>query len=54
VANEREGLHEVYLVKKGEQTGACAVIITGHHRYVVVIPYILKLTTLVFFRADRW
>jgi hypothetical protein len=32
-ANKREGLAETYLVKKGEQTGACAVIITGHHRY---------------------
>lgn len=31
-ANKREGLDQVYLVKKGEQTGACAVIITGHHR----------------------
>ncbi|KAG6380658.1 Ribokinase-like protein [Boletus reticuloceps] len=34
-ANEREGLDEVYLVKKGEKTGACAVIITGHHRSLV-------------------
>jgi adenosine kinase len=32
-ANKREGLAEAYLVKKGEQTGACAVVITGHHRY---------------------
>ena len=31
-ANKREGLAEAYLVKKGEQTGACAVVITGHHR----------------------
>lgn len=31
-ANAREGLDEVYQVKKGEKTGACAVIITGHHR----------------------
>jgi adenosine kinase len=31
-ANTREGLHEVYLVKKGEKTGACAVILTGHDR----------------------
>jgi adenosine kinase len=31
-ANKREGLTEAYLVKKGEQTGACAVVITGHHR----------------------
>ncbi|CAL1693889.1 unnamed protein product [Somion occarium] len=34
-ANKREGLDEVYLVKKGEKTGACAVIITGHHRSLV-------------------
>ncbi|KAH0837829.1 RNA dependent RNA polymerase-domain-containing protein [Lanmaoa asiatica] len=34
-ANRREGLDEVYLVKKGEKTGACAVIITGHHRSLV-------------------
>lgn len=32
-ANKREGLSEAYLVKEGEQTGACAVVITGHHRY---------------------
>ena len=31
-ANIREGLDQVYLVKKGEKTGACAVVITGHHR----------------------
>lgn len=31
-ANKREGLTEAYLVKKGEKTGACAVVITGHHR----------------------
>jgi hypothetical protein len=31
-ANKREGLAEVYQVKKGEKTGACAVLITGHHR----------------------
>jgi len=34
-ANRREGLDEVYLVKKGEKTGACAVVITGHHRSLV-------------------
>ncbi|KAF8640762.1 hypothetical protein AX17_000412 [Amanita inopinata Kibby_2008] len=34
-ANKREGLDEVYLVKKGKKTGACAVIITGHHRSLV-------------------
>ncbi|KAF9053344.1 Ribokinase-like protein [Panaeolus papilionaceus] len=35
IANKREGLDQVYLVKKGEKTGACAVIITGHHRSLV-------------------
>ncbi|TRM70446.1 adenosine kinase [Schizophyllum amplum] len=34
-ANKREGLDEAYLVKKGEKTGACAVIITGHDRSLV-------------------
>ncbi|KAH9948212.1 Ribokinase-like protein [Amylocystis lapponica] len=34
-ANKREGLDQVYLVKKGEKTGACAVVITGHHRCLV-------------------
>ncbi|KII94226.1 hypothetical protein PLICRDRAFT_171891 [Plicaturopsis crispa FD-325 SS-3] len=34
-ANKREGLRDVYQVKKGEKTGACAVIITGHHRSLV-------------------
>ncbi|KAI0321264.1 Ribokinase-like protein [Amylostereum chailletii] len=34
-ANAREGLTEVYDVRKGEKTGACAVIITGHHRSLV-------------------
>ncbi|KIJ66538.1 hypothetical protein HYDPIDRAFT_109589 [Hydnomerulius pinastri MD-312] len=34
-ANKREGLQEVYLVKKGEKTGACAVILTGHDRSLV-------------------
>ncbi|TFY70392.1 hypothetical protein EVG20_g2622 [Dentipellis fragilis] len=33
--NRREGLAQAYFVKKGEQTGACAVIITGHHRSLV-------------------
>ncbi|KAG5653897.1 hypothetical protein H0H81_009489 [Sphagnurus paluster] len=34
-ANRREGLDEVYQVKAGEKTGACAVVITGHHRSLV-------------------
>ena len=33
-ANKREGLDQRYLVKKGERTGACAVVITGYDRYV--------------------
>jgi hypothetical protein len=40
-ANKREGLSEAYLVKKGEQTGACAVVITGHHRYFNFTPHTL-------------
>ena len=35
-ANKREGLDEVYLVKKGEKTGACAVVITGQDRCVLL------------------
>jgi adenosine kinase len=35
-ANQHEGLQSAYLVKKGAKTGRCAVIITGHHRYVVL------------------
>ncbi|KAJ3570759.1 hypothetical protein NP233_g4187 [Leucocoprinus birnbaumii] len=34
-ANAREGLDQVYQVKKGEKTGACAVVITGHDRSLV-------------------
>jgi adenosine kinase len=34
-ANKREGLDQVYFVRKGEKTGACAVVITGHHRSLV-------------------
>jgi len=34
-ANKREGLDELYLVKKGEKTGACTVVITGHDRSLV-------------------
>ncbi|KAG2153589.1 Ribokinase-like protein [Suillus bovinus] len=34
-ANRREGLKEVYLVKPGQKTGACAVVLTGHHRSLV-------------------
>jgi adenosine kinase len=32
LANQREGLTQVYQVKRGEKTGACGVIITGHDR----------------------
>ncbi|KAF9064058.1 Ribokinase-like protein [Rhodocollybia butyracea] len=34
-ANKREGLTDMYYVKKGEKTGACAVVITGHERSLV-------------------
>lgn len=34
-ANTREGLDELYLVKKGERTGACAAILTGNDRSLV-------------------
>ncbi|KAF8971828.1 Ribokinase-like protein [Flammula alnicola] len=34
-ANKREGLDQVYQVKKDQKTGACAVIITGHWRSLV-------------------
>jgi len=34
-ANKREGLDQVYLVRKDQKTGACAVVITGHHRSLV-------------------
>ncbi|KAG8767029.1 adenosine kinase, partial [Serendipita sp. 398] len=34
-ANAREGVESAYLVKKGEQTGACGVITTGHNRSLV-------------------
>lgn len=34
-ANEREGLVDVCVVKPGEQTGACAVVITGQYRFVI-------------------
>jgi len=33
--NEKQGVQSVYDVRKGEQTGACAVVITGHHRSLV-------------------
>lgn len=40
-ANKREGLTDAYLVKKGEKTGACAVVITGHHRCTMELFYVL-------------
>ena len=54
--NRREGLDQVYQVKKGGKTGACAVIITGHLRYVSsyhVILYIAPyLRNFFFFFSD--
>lgn len=47
-ANKREGLDQIYQVKKGERTGACAVIITGHDRFVV--SFFLQVT--IKFRLD--
>jgi hypothetical protein len=44
-ANRCEGLKDVYLVKKGEQTGACAVVITGHHRYDLPLSHLHLLLT---------
>lgn len=43
-ANAREGLDDVYYVKKGEKTGACAVVITGHHRYVTTLIGLARTT----------
>lgn len=34
-ANAKEGVESAYLVKEGQQTGACGVVITGHHRSLV-------------------
>ncbi|KAG8954766.1 adenosine kinase [Tulasnella sp. 419] len=34
-ANKKEGVESAYLVKKGEKTGACAVVLTGHDRSLV-------------------
>ncbi|KAG8902163.1 adenosine kinase [Tulasnella sp. 403] len=34
-ANGKEGVASAYLVKKGEKTGACAVVLTGHNRSLV-------------------
>ncbi|OJA16888.1 hypothetical protein AZE42_08505 [Rhizopogon vesiculosus] len=34
-ANELAGLRQVYQVKQGEKTGACAVVLTGHDRSLV-------------------
>jgi adenosine kinase len=52
-ANKREGLHEVYQVKNGEKTGACAVIITGHHRFVDFLPF-LEFLAKGFILQARW
>jgi adenosine kinase len=31
-ANDKEGVYNAHQVKQGEKTGACAVVLTGHHR----------------------
>lgn len=51
-ANKREGLTDVYMVKNGEKTGACAVVITGHHRYVSV-PFRFVLVPSITLRTDH-
>jgi hypothetical protein len=48
IANKREGLHQACLVKKGEKTGVCAVIITGHHRFVDPLPFLFFVLTGLF------
>lgn len=50
-ANKREGLDEVYLVKKGEKTGACGVIITGHHRYACSLYFYVLILMYDLFRS---
>jgi len=34
-ANKKESVESAYLVAKGVKTGACAVVLTGHHRSLV-------------------
>ena len=51
-ANKREGLTDVYMVKNSEKTGACAVVITGHYRYVSV-PFTFVLVPSITLRADH-
>ncbi|KAH7101766.1 adenosine kinase [Auriculariales sp. MPI-PUGE-AT-0066] len=34
-ANKKEDVYSAYQVQKGEKTGACAVVLTGHHRSLV-------------------
>ncbi|KAF9071978.1 Ribokinase-like protein [Rhodocollybia butyracea] len=41
-ANKREGVLDIYQVKKGQKTGACAVLITGHHRSMVTTLRVAK------------
>ena len=31
-ANKKEGVENIYYEVKGIETGACAVVLTGHHR----------------------
>jgi hypothetical protein len=37
--NAKEGVESAYLVKKGDLTGACAVILTGQERYAIILNY---------------
>ncbi|KAJ3836253.1 Ribokinase-like protein [Lentinula raphanica] len=42
-ANQREGVIDAYQVKKGQKTGACAVLISdGHHRSLVTTLRVAK------------
>ncbi|KAF7967051.1 hypothetical protein HWV62_35977 [Athelia sp. TMB] len=34
-ANKREGVKDMYFIARGEKTGACAAVITGHNRSLV-------------------
>jgi len=35
VVNSEQGVESAYQIAKGEKTGACAVVLTGHHRSLV-------------------
>ncbi|KIK71506.1 hypothetical protein GYMLUDRAFT_66705 [Collybiopsis luxurians FD-317 M1] len=41
-ANRREGVLDVYQVKKGQKTGACAVLVNGHFRSLITSLRVAK------------